>query len=224
MPDAAPTCRAIESCATPTDARIAATNVVGDRGLEADGMNADHMAGLRLSIIEGGRELSEAKIIEPGEGNLSARIDHVSFIVTPSGADNGCLAVADLVEVEISGPQVPERASTEVGIHRAIYARFPHVHAVVHAHPTKVLALAAEGQAPNPALLHKGGGVLDRVFWIDDFPPGSRSLSQEVARGITRAPALVLAGHGAVTIGASVEQAVLRMIRLERLALLTRGG
>ena len=84
-------------------------------------------------------------------------------------------------------------------------------------------ALAADGRAPDPTQLPNGGSVLDRVYWIEDFPPGSRSLAEEVATGLSCAPALVLAAHGAVTIGATVEQAVLRMIRLERLALVTRG-
>lgn len=184
----------------------------------------ERLLGLRLSIIEGGRELSATKLIARGEGNLSARIDGDRFIVTPARTDKIKLEADQLKEVEINSHRVPEGASTEVGLHRAIYARFPSVHAVVHAHPAKVLALAEEGSAPDPSLLPNGGTVLDRVAWIDDFPPGSRSLAQEVAEGIAKAPALVIAAHGAVTIGATVDQAVLRMIKLERLALLTRGG
>ena len=163
-------------------------------------------------------------MIDAHEGNLSARIDSGRFFVTPTGKDKGKLDVDELFEIEIGSHGMPDGASTEVGLHRAIYARFPSVYAVVHAHPDRVLALAADGRAPDPALLPGGGTVLDRVSWIDDFPPGSRSLADEVANGIARAPALVLAAHGAVTVGATVDQAVIRMIRLERLALLTRGG
>jgi L-fuculose-phosphate aldolase len=177
---------------------------------------------LRLSIVAGSRELSEEDLIE--EANLSARVDRSSFIVTPTGKDKTVLKVEDLIEVEIDSHRVPEGASTEVGMHRAIYSRFSSVYSVVHSHPVKVLALAREGAAPDPALLPSGGTILDRVSWIDDFPPGTRSLAEEVAKGISRAPALVIAGHGAVTVGSTVEQAVLRMVRLERLALLTRGG
>jgi len=187
-------------------------------------MNRERLHGLHLSIVAGGVELALAKLTKPGEGNLSARIDQDRFLVTPTRKDKGKLTVTELFEVEINSHRVPEGASTEVGMHRAIYARFPSVHAVVHAHPVKVLALADEGKAPDPSKLPNGGTILDRVAWIDDFPPGSRSLAEEVAMGIARAPALVLAAHGAVTIGATVDQAVLRMIRLERLALMTRGG
>jgi L-fuculose-phosphate aldolase len=187
-------------------------------------MKPERLWGLRLSIVEGGKELAESKVVAPGEGNLSARIDRERFLVTPTMTDKAQLEPEELVEVEINSHRVPEGASTEVGLHRAIYARFPSVHAVVHAHPTKVLALASEGSAPDPSLLPDGGTILDRVSWIDDFPPGSRSLAQEVTEGIAKAPALVIAAHGAVTIGATVDQAVLRMIRLERLALMTRGG
>ena len=184
----------------------------------------DRLLGLRLSVIEGGQELGAAKLIQPGEGNLSARIDQDRFLVTPTLKDKSRLDPDELIEIEINSHRVPEGASTEVEMHRAIYAVFPSVHAVVHAHPVKVLALADEGSMPDPSRLPNGGTALDRVAWVDDFPVGSRSLADEVARGIAQAPALVLAAHGAVTIGATVDQAVLRMIRLERLALTTRGG
>ena len=187
-------------------------------------MRRERLQGLRLSIVSGGRELAKAKLIRRGEGNISARIDDTRFVVTPTGKDKGKLDVDDLVEVEIDSHRAPDGASTESGMHRAIYKRFPSVHAVIHAHPAKVLALADDGLAPDPSLLLNGGGILDRVAWIDDFAPGTRSLAEEVAKGISKAPALVLPAHGAVTIGATVDQAVLRMIRLERLALMTRGG
>ncbi|MCU0303792.1 MAG: class II aldolase/adducin family protein [Thermoanaerobaculales bacterium] len=186
-------------------------------------MRRNRLLGLRLSIVDGGRELTEAELIGPDQGNLSARIDDEHFIVTPTGRDKGSLTPDDLFDIEIHSHRAPDGASTEVGLHRAIYARFPSIHAVVHAHPRKVLELAAEGRAPDPSLLPDGGTILDRVSWIEDFAPGSRSLAQEVSRGIALAPSLVIAAHGAVTVGATVDQAVIRMIRLERLALLTRG-
>ncbi len=186
-------------------------------------MNSDRILGLRLSVVEGGRELSEERLIGPEDGNLSARIDSDSFLITPTACDKGDLEPDDLFVVEIHSHRLPDGASTETGMHRAIYSRFPWVHGVVHAHPEKVLALAAEGRAPDPSLLANGGSVLDRVSWIEDFPPGSRSLAEEVAKGLSRAPALVLVAHGAVTVGSTVDQAVVRMVRLERLALLTRG-
>lgn len=149
----------------------AAGRVVMNTALKAT-MMRDRLLGLYLSVIEGGRELSEAKLITPGEGNISARVDGERFIVTPSGKDKTKLEVDDLFEIEINSHRAPEGASTEVGMHRAIYSRFPTVHSVVHAHPVKVLALAEEGLAPDPSRLPDGGSVLDRVSWIDDFPRG----------------------------------------------------
>jgi len=122
----------------------------------------ERLQGLRLSIVAGGRELAAVKLITRGDGNLSARIDEGKFIVTPTGRDKGKLKTDDLFEIEINSHRAPEGASTEVGLHRAIYARFPSIHAVVHAHPQKVLALADEGLAPDPKLLPNGGTVLDR--------------------------------------------------------------
>lgn len=201
-----------------------AANRVGLNTALKAALTRDRLHGLRLSVIDGGRELVAEKVMERRTGNLSARVDDHRFLVTPSGSDKTTLGVDDLFEVEIHSHRVPEGASSETGLHRAIYARFSSVHAIVHCHPEKVLELAELGLAPDPGKLDSGGTVLDRVSWIDDFPPGTRSLAEEVALGISRAPALVLAAHGAVTVGATVEQAVLRMVRLERLAVLTRSG
>ena len=178
----------------------AANRVVMNTALKATLMR-DRELGLRLSVVAGGQDLAEAKLIRAGDGNLSARIDDGRFIVTPTRSDKAKLEVDDLFEIEINSHRVPDGASNEVGMHRAIYARFHSVHAVVHAFPEKVLALAADGRAPDPSQLPNGGSVLDRVYWIDDFPPGSRSLAEEVAIGLAQAPALVLAAHGAVTRG-----------------------
>ena len=201
----------------------AANRVVINTGMKAT-LKRDRLLGLKLSVIEGGRELTDHKLVTISGGNVSARIDEDRFVVTPTARDKGKLDIDDLYEIEIRSHRAPEGASTEVGMHRAIYSRFHGVHAIVHAHPEKVLALADDGLAPDPSRLPDGGTILDQVAWIDDFPPGSRSLADEVAKGLSTASALVLAAHGALTIGATVDQAVIRMIKLERLALLTRGG
>lgn len=189
-----------------------------------DGWKRDRLNGLRLSIIEGGREMVKARLLDTEGGNLSARIDSDRFVITPADKAKDELEVDDLFEIEIASPSVPEGASAEVGLHRAIYRRFPSIHAVAHAHPKKILDLACDGLAPDPSRLTNGGTVLDQVSFIEDFPPGTRSLAEEVVAGIAKAPSLVIAAHGAVTVGATVDQAVLRMIRLERLALVTLGG
>ena len=201
----------------------AANRVVMHSGMRA-ALQRERLQGLRLSVVEGGKELAGAGLVKPGNCNLSARIDGENFLVTPTGRDNGRLDVDDLFEIGIASHNVPGGASNEVGMHRAIYSRFPAIHAVVHLHPEKVLELAKRGYAPDPERLPDGGTVLDLVSWIDDFPPGTRSLAEEVAMGIAKAPSLVIAAHGAVTVGATVEQAVIRMIRLERLAVMTLGG
>jgi ribulose-5-phosphate 4-epimerase/fuculose-1-phosphate aldolase len=201
----------------------AANRVVMNSALK-NSVARSRIQGLRLSVIDGARELAELKIIKPGEGNLSARIDTERFVVTPTGSDKSKLEPEELFEVEINSHRIPDGASNESGLHRAIYARFHAVHAVVRAHPVKVRELAEMGVAPDPTKLEGGGTVLDRVSWIEDFAPGSRSLAEEVTKGLSVAPALVFAAHGAITVGATVEQAVIRMVRLERLAVLTRSG
>ena len=152
-------------------------------------MRPERLLGLRLSIIEGGRELAAAKLVKLGEGNLSARIDQDRFFVTPAMTDKAKLEPDELMEVEINSHRVPEGASTEVGLHRAIYAQFPSVHAVVHAHPVKVLALAEDGlgarSVPAPRRrINPRSGFVDRRFSAREplAGPGGRHGHRQGAR------------------------------------------
>lgn len=176
---------------------------------------------LRLELIAAGAVLAEAGLILSGEGNLSARLDGAAFLVTPRGRDKGRLEPADLVVVGV-GPEVaPAEASTESRIHAAIYRRRPEVRAVAHAHPPAVQALSHRGRVPDCGLLSEAGEMLGAVAWVPPLRPGSVELAEASADALARCPACVLAEHGAVTVGSTVEQAVRRMLLLERLAALT---
>jgi L-fuculose-phosphate aldolase len=176
---------------------------------------------LRLELIAAGAVLAEAGLILAGEGNLSARIDGATFLVTPRGRDKGRLEPADLVVVCGPPEVVPAAASSESRIHAAIYRRRPEVRAVAHAHPPAIQALAHRGRVPDCGLLSEGGEILGSVAWVPPLPPGSAELAEASAEALARCPACVLAEHGAVTVGGTVEQAMRRMLLLERLAALT---
>lgn len=173
---------------------------------------------LRLELIAAGAMLEQAGLILAGEGNLSVRIGRRGFLITPRGCDKGRLEPADLVMVSWQQPSIPPRASSETRIHSAVYRLRPEVVAVTHAHPPAIQALARDGRAPDCSLLTEGGDLLGTVGWVPALPPGSVELAEATAHALARSPACVLAQHGAVTVGGSVDQATRRMLLLERLA------
>lgn len=179
---------------------------------------------LRLELVAAGATLADAGVILAGEGNLSVRLEGPAFLITPRGRDKGRLEPADLVVVPAGPGMAPASASSESRIHAAVYRRRPEVLAVVHAHPPAVQALSHRGRAPDTGLLTEGAELLGSVSWVAALPPGSAELAEATAQALARCPACVLAGHGAVTVGTSMDQALRRMLLLERLAALTSAA
>jgi L-fuculose-phosphate aldolase len=186
-------------------------------------MQRDDRRVAALELVAAGAELARAGLILPGEGNLSSRLDGESCLITPTGADKGRLRAVDLLALalRLDGSPVPAGASSESGLHVAIYRRYAEVGAVLHAHPPRVQALAGRGLAPKCGLLVEGTELLGTAAWVEPCPPGSRVLEEAVVTVLERASACVLAGHGALVVGRTMREGLRRLLLLERLAELT---
>lgn len=196
----------------------------GWRWRPMSGATETFQRGLRLQLVSAGAALASSGVILSGEGNLSARLDGNQFLITPAGLDKGRLDPRDMVVVPFDWTRVPSRASSESKLHISIYQRFSAVAAIVHAHPPQVQALDGTDRVPDCRLLTEGQQLLGRVAWVHSLEPGSDALAYEVATALEHAPACILDRHGAVTVGSSVEQALRRMLLLERLAKLTAAA
>lgn len=164
-----------------------------------------------------GATLTRLGMVRGAEGNISARLDQRRLLITPSGWAKGRLVGAGLVLCEI-GSDPPPGASSEALAHLLSYRTGPELGALVHAHPPAVLALATRGAIPDPGLLREGGLLVPRVARVPALAPGTRELAEECARALGRAPAVVMARHGAMTAGATLREALQRMEILELLA------
>lgn len=174
-----------------------------------------------LQLVSAGARLAAAGLILPGEGNLSVRLDSGSCLITPTGADKGCLDAAQLVVMPLDEEQVPQGASVESAMHVAVYRRYPRVRAIVHAHPPRLQTLSVRGLLPDCDLLLEGRELLGRMAWVAALTPGSVELACAVADALATTPAALLDRHGAVTVGCNVAEAMRRMLLAERMALLT---
>lgn len=185
-----------------------------------------HEQRLRAEIVAAGATLARLGLVRGGEGNVSARVDGEHCLVTPAGRSKGRLAGAELVLCRIDA-EPAAGASSEALAHLLTYRRCPEVAALVHAHPPAVLALATRGAIPDPGLLREGGLLVPRVARVPALAPGTRELAEECALAMSRAPAAVMARHGAITSGGTLREALQRMEVLELLAqtaLAAHGG
>jgi L-fuculose-phosphate aldolase len=95
------------------------------------------------------------------------------------------------------------------------------VHAVVHAHPPTATGFAVAGIALDRPLIAEAVVTLGAVPVIPYGQPSTEELADNVGRAICDAQALLMANHGAIAVGATLEQAWERMETLEQLARVT---
>jgi ribulose-5-phosphate 4-epimerase/fuculose-1-phosphate aldolase len=170
----------------------------------------------RAAIVAAGRRLGARGLIAAGEGNLSIRLGE-DLLITPSGRRKDELAPGDLVVVPLSGAGQAAargsrlRPSSDVAIHRAVYAARPDVLALVHAHLPAAMALTLAGEVPDPAVLPETALLLPRVPFVPFAAAGSDELAAAIAKALAEPPeplpgAALLERHGAVAVGSQVDE------------------
>lgn len=176
--------------------------------------------GARAELVETCRRLHARDLIGAGEGNVSARLGPDRFLVTPSGANKGYLAPADLVVVDGRGAVVSGRgrASTELRMHLAAYAARADVAAVVHAHPVTAVALTVAGVPPPNDLVPEAAVTLGEVAVAPFATPGTDEVPASLAPLWARHDVVLLERHGALALGRTLDEAFDRMETLERVA------
>jgi ribulose-5-phosphate 4-epimerase/fuculose-1-phosphate aldolase len=110
------------------------------------------------------------------------------------------------------------RRHIEYPIHTEIYGRRSDINAVVHSHASAAVSFASL-DVPLRAISHDGAWFSD-----PDIPRfretgslvRSRDLGQALASAIGDGPGCLIPHHGLVTVGATVAEAVMRAVCLER--------
>ncbi len=174
----------------------------------------------RLAIVEFGRQLHNQGFVAATDGNLSVRLDDRRLLVTPTGVRKGVMRPADLVIVDMEGNRLAGKrnVSSEIGMHLLIYRMRPDVQGIVHAHPPTATAFAASGYDLNRPL------VCEVIVGLGSIPlarygtPGTEELAQALEPLIPDHDAILMANHGVVTCGASLENAFMKMETVEHFA------
>jgi L-fuculose-phosphate aldolase len=170
------------------------------------------------AICDAGRLLMERGLIAGAEGNIAARCGPESLLVTPAGRGKGGLVPADLIEVTLAGKVVrgSGRPSSELGMHLSILTLRQDVMAVVHAHPPVATGFAVAGKMLGDGALAELVTLFGTVPVVPYGTPGTPELGERVKPYARGHDALLLANHGAVTVGPTVEEACHRMESLEQ--------
>ena len=175
-------------------------------------MNEEHA---RRQLVKFCRFLYDRNLTVSAGGNMSLRTGDSEILITPSGRNKGLLEPEDLVLMGTDGTVIGEgKPSMESKMHLALYNLNEETRAVVHCHPLYCTSLAVKGTVLKSELTPEGIILLGKVPMIPYFTPGSEELAEAVASN-HKAKAMLMARHGALTQGRSLEEACNRMEELE---------
>ena len=177
------------------------------------------------------KSMFERGLTGGASGNISARLEDGSLLVTPTGASFGTLDPARLAHI---GPQgtllAGDKPTKEMPLHSAFYDSRAKTGAVVHLHSTHSVALSmlpdTDPDNVLPPLTPYGIMRLGKVKLLPVFLPGDPAMGEAVRGLAGKRSAVLLANHGPVVAARDLQAAVYAMEELEetaKLALLTRG-
>lgn len=158
-----------------------------------------------------------------GAGNLSVRLESGYFLSTPTNSSFGFLDPLTLSKVDATGNTVSgERASKEILMHLAYYAKRPDVGAVVHLHSPYLTAYSCLDKLnPHDCLPPITPYFVMRVGQLPLVPyirPGSEKIAEAVSALAEKHQAILLANHGPIIVGKTLLEAVYNAEELEETA------
>jgi ribulose-5-phosphate 4-epimerase/fuculose-1-phosphate aldolase len=186
---------------------------------------------LREDICRFGHSLFGRGLTPGSSGNISVRCDDGGWLVTPTNASLGALDPARLSRLDADGRLLSGDAPTkEVPLHGALYDTRATARAVVHLHSTHSVALSmlpeidprAALPPMTPYYLMKCGSTA----LVPYYRPGDPAVADAIKGLAGKYSSVLLANHGPVVSGDTLEAAVYAMEELEetaKLYLLLRG-
>lgn len=154
------------------------------------------------------------------DGNLSVRNNDGSFLVTASAICKGDVGPEHIVRTDIQGNTAYSKlkVSTEFKMHAAFYQARSEIGAVVHCHPVYATALASSSFNPDQPVFPEVVLTIGRIPVAAYATPSTNEVVESLKPFIDFANVVLLANHGAVSVGRTIKEAYQRMEKLEHAA------
>lgn len=180
---------------------------------------------LREQLVDCARRMQASGINQGTSGNLSVRIPG-GMLITPSSLPYEQMQPTDLVALDLKGEPLfipadgrpQRRPSSEWRLHADVLASRPEVQAVLHCHSIHATALACHGRdiPPFHYMTAVAGGHDIRCAPYATF--GTQELSDGVVQALEGRLACLMAQHGQVAVGPTLDKALALAVEVETLA------
>ena len=162
----------------------------------------------REALLNSALALQALGLNQGTSGNASVRQGD-GFLITPSGMPIDEMNAYSMVEMNMHGEAISTgKPSSEWRFHRDIYQARPEVGAVIHTHSTFATTLAClrKDIPPFHYMIAVAGG--DTIRCADYALFGTQSLSDNAIEALRERRACLIANHGMIAIGKTLQQAL----------------
>jgi len=177
------------------------------------------------AVCDACRRLHRRNLLAAADGNISLRLADGRIAITPAGVNKYALRPEHMAFLQLDGRILSGTPSSERAMHLAVYRRCPEARAVVHAHPPTAIAWTLArpdlSEFPSDALPE----VILAAGRIPVAPysrPGTEAMGDVLEAFLPAHRLLLLARHGALAWGESLEEAVNGIERVEHAALILK--
>ena len=173
----------------------------------------------RNTLLGAASAMSAIGLVTGSSGNVSQRFAN-HFLITPSGVPYDRLGSEQILEIDANGGRLSGRGepSSEWRMHVAIYNERPEVAAIVHTH--SIHATAVSLSLKELPILHDEGRILfgARIPISDHQAPGTWDLARAVALALANGRGTLIARHGVVGVGRTLDEALMIATKIEEAA------
>lgn len=186
---------------------------------------ADSETSVLEAVCEACRRLHGRNLLAAADGNISLRLAPDRIAITPAGVNKYHLRPEQMAFLRLDGEVVSGAPSSERAMHLAVYRRCAEARVVVHAHPPTAIAWTLAypklAELPSDALpeVILGAG---RIPVVPYARPGTEAMGTELQPFLPAHRLMLLARHGALAWGESLEEAVNGIERVEHAAFILK--
>jgi len=182
---------------------------------------------IRTEVVQGAKKIFSKGLVEVGEGNVSVRNGKKEeFFITPSFNQYETLKKDEIVHLDFEGNPLSagKLPSTEAKMHIAIYKSRPKVQAVIHTHSPFATTLSIVGKG-IPIIMEEMYAFLGGSVDISEYGEAHTEEIGEVAlKALGIKNAALLANHGVIVCGKSLDHAIKFAELVEKLAKMYSGA
>jgi len=177
---------------------------------------------IRDAIAKHGEALYARRYAHGSSGNISVRLDD-GLLITPTNSCLGRLDPARISKIDLQGKHISgDKPSKEAFLHLAMYQERPSANGIVHLHSTHSVAVSCLCHEDHSDILPPITAYyvmrIGRLPLLPYFRPGDMALADAVRAAARRDHAMLLANHGPVVAGKSLDDAVYNAEELEETA------